>query len=129
MPPIHVNSIDIYVFQDLVGTIYISQQKVEILEREGVSGLGFRKCGTRGVPFEMKSITYHADFSAAATAMAAYTTLVGSGLVTIVRNDIGIDGFVVLSVSEASPPQALINVAGASGAQVRAEVKWKLVQA
>lgn len=129
MPPIHVNSIDSFVFWDLVGTIFISQQKIEILEREGVSGLGFRKCGTRGKPFELKSITYHDDYLGAATALASYAALVAGGLVTIVRNDIGLTGFKVLEVSEATPPQALVAVAGSPGSQVRAEVKWKLVQA
>ena len=127
--PIHVNSIDSFVFWDLVGTIYLSQQQMEILQREGIDGLGFRRKGTSGKPFTLRSITYFDSFSDANTALASYSAVVGSGLVTVTRNDIAITGFVVLGVAEAKPPEAVFNVAGSPSSECRAEVLWQLVQA
>src|SRR4051812_13461371 len=114
--PVHTNSIGDAIFYDLIGTIYSPQQQVEIIERPGVSGSGARLTGSRGKPFDLISTTYHTNFSAAQDAMEAYVTLKTS-LQYLVRNTIEYGLHIVLDVAEASPPFAVVNVAGASGAE------------
>jgi hypothetical protein len=114
-------------FFDLIGTVFPIQNEVELIDRPGTDGIGARLTGAKGKPFELRSITYHASFTAAQTAMASYVAL-KSSIQTLVRNSVTVGTVIVVEVTEASPPQAVYNVAGASGAQCRAEVKWKLVR-
>jgi hypothetical protein len=124
--PVLENSIGTAEFQDLVGTIYPRQAQIELIDRPGVDGVGARNTGTKGKPFKLVSVTYHANFAAAASAMTDYIAL-KSSLQILVRNDEVFGSALVQDVTEATPPQAVYNVAGAIGAQCRAEVEWTLV--
>lgn len=125
--PVLTNSIGGYTFFDLLGVIYASQQQVELIDRPGVDGSGARLTGKRGKPFSLVSVTYYANFTAAKTAMATFVAMKTS-LQNLTRNSVSYGNYIVLEIAEAKPPFAVINVAGAGGAQCRAEVKWTLVE-
>jgi hypothetical protein len=126
--PVQTNSIGDFTFIDLVGTIYLRQESLEVIERPGVVGTGFRKLAARGKPFELVSINYVWDFATARTALIAYNALVGEDPVAVIRNSINYGTFVVLNVTEAEPPFAVYNVIGTpdTSVQVRQTIKWQL---
>lgn len=125
--PIHTNSIGSFTFFDLVGSIYPRQEQIEVIERPGVNGSGARKTGARGKPFVLLSITYFDDFSDAASELTSYKAYVGDALHTVTRNSVNLGDFLVLEVTEATPPMAVLNVAGSPSSQVRAEHRWRLL--
>jgi hypothetical protein len=125
--PILVNSIGSAVFFDLIGTIYLRQEQIEVIERPGVDGSGARKSGARGKPFQLLAVSYHDSWSAFHTAMTAFKAYPGTDPQTLTRNGESYGSFLVLDVMEARPPQAVLNVAGSPSSQVRAETAWTLL--
>lgn len=124
--PIHVNSIGSHIFFDLTGTIDLRQQEMEDLEWGGVDGTGFRLNGARGKPFQLRSIAYYNDWADYHTQFLAYAAESANNPINLIRNDESYGTFKVKRVVEAVPPQAVINVAGAPGKQVRGEFVWIL---
>ncbi len=124
--PVHVNSIGEAVFFDLIGALSPKQETLEIIERPGVDGCGARRMGTRGKPIEFLSISYHTSFTTALEFLQASKTLVGDDPQTVIRNDVTLGTFLVLSVEEATPAYAVVNVAGSPGSECRLEMKWTL---
>lgn len=126
--PVRTNTIGGYALFDLVLALPPLQDEIELIPRPGVDGMGARNLGSRGEAFAAMSVTYHSTFDSYHADLASYKGLIGSGLAEVVRNSTLLGYFLVLNVSEAKPPQSVYNVAGASYATVRAELKWKLLQ-
>jgi hypothetical protein len=127
--PVLENSINNLQFFDLTGPIVYSQEKIELFEREGVDGLGARRLGSRGEPFELSSITYHQNWSTALAALGVYHALPGTDPVTVVRNGTDHGVFLVLAVAEVKT-EAVLTVAGVgvpSTYEIRQVVRWVLV--
>jgi len=126
--PVLENSIANLQFFDLVGHIVYAQEKIELFERPGVDGLGARRTGSRAVPFELTSVTYHQNWSTALAALGVYHQLPGNNPVALVRNGTDHGVFLVLEVSEVST-QAVLTVAGVgvpSTYEIRQVVQWVL---
>lgn len=126
MPAALSNTIGTAEFFDLVGTVYPRQPQIELIERPGVDDVGARFNGTRGKPFRLLSVTYFASFDYAYAEFSSYIALKQT-LQVLTRNSTTIGNVLVIEVAEAKPPQAVYNVAGAPGAQCRAEVLWTLI--
>lgn len=124
--PVHENSIGTFELFDLVGNIYLPQQQVEIIERPGVNFSGARRTGIRGKQFELVSVEYRGSFEEAFDAYGAYKAASGGDSLSIVQNDVDWGAYLLLEVAILKL-FAVVNAAGAPGANCRMECRWKLL--
>lgn len=94
------NSIGAYQFASIRGAIFKPQEQLEILTRPGVNGNGLRRLGRRGKPFELVTVAFYADLTAAKTALEDYQTLPGSVALTLTRSGVDHGDYNVLEVQE-----------------------------
>ncbi len=67
-----IYSIGNYAFDDMRGTPPVMSQQIEILERLGVEGTGFRQKGVRSRQGKITTHAFHTSFSTAKANFAAY---------------------------------------------------------
>jgi hypothetical protein len=104
------NSPDEFYFEDLQGAIVLRAQKLQLLERLGIDGTGVRKTGVRGVPFQLRSVHYVADWDATEEALLAYQSLIGAEPVDVWQHDVLFGTFLVLNVEQLPETRACYNV-------------------
>jgi hypothetical protein len=128
--PVHTNSIGSFDFIAMEGTVFLRQQELEIIKRPGVNGVGARRLGEQGKPFDIVTVNYEATLQAAANKLDDYIALKNaSNLVALVYHDIPYGFFLLLEVKEAKPPYAIMSAIGGftGGEQACHEVTWTFI--
>lgn len=126
--PVHTNSIGEYQFLQMDGSIYLRQQQLELIERDGVNGTGVRKLGLRGKPFQLVTTNYEETFATAHTKMLAYKLLVGDDPVTLTYKSIDKGTFLVLGVVESDCFAIFNSIGGLVGGEECCQiVTWMLL--
>lgn len=101
-----------YEFQDLVGTVVLASEKIEILRRRGVDGSGLRAVGSIEDPFGLRATWFEASWSDAKDKIAALKALKGHLYgVKLTKDSLDYGTFDVVEVAE-QPPRAVTAVAG-----------------
>lgn len=100
-------------FQDLTGEPLLSSERVEILSRRGVDGVGLRAVGSIPEPFQLLGTAYQESFAKAKDASQTLRNLIGHQYGTrLTLNSVNWGTFDVLSALS-DPPQAVFAVVGA----------------
>lgn len=119
-----------YTFVSIRGAIFYKHDQIEVFQRPGVSGSGLRLLGQRGVPFTITTVKYHADFTAAKTAIANYAALIGLGSQALTRNSVSHGNFFVLEVDEVETIPVMNPAGNATSTDTVCQTaKWKLLAA
>lgn len=121
------NSIGSYTFDDLQGNVQRRREQLQVFQRPGVDGVGFRKLGQRTTAFQLVSIHYVLDWETSKTALDAYKALIGANPQTLIQHGVNWGDYDVQDVIQAEA-RAVLNVAGSivPGAQVRQVCQWTL---
>ena len=103
---LYVNQIGKFTFDHMIGEIAPSREQVEIFQRPGVDGLGFRTYGKRGQPFQVETRRYEASDPLARAVRDLYLELIGTAPVKVAKRSVLQSGlFKVLDVSTTSIAQ------------------------
>jgi hypothetical protein len=122
-----------YAFIDMIGSIQVPTEQLEVTQRGGVPGSFISRLGLHGRPFQLITINYVADFAAAAAAQVAYNALksVDYGVKVIKQSVTYPDPLQVLDVVEAEPPRGVSKTVGGFTAntpnEVRQVMRWTLL--
>ncbi len=124
------NQIDTNLFCSIEGAIFYRQEQLEVQNRPGVDGALIRRLGAHGIPFELTTKSYHASYTAARNALAAFDDYPGTAPVTLTRNGVSHGDYYVLSVYEVRTIP-VVNPTGHVVPDANATVcliaKWKLL--
>jgi hypothetical protein len=86
-----VNSIGVFTFLSLEGSVEALKQELELVRRPGVEGVGLWKTGVRGRPFRLRSKANPASKAAARSLFRLYCNLIGADPVRLVWSDIRLE--------------------------------------
>ncbi len=123
----------VYSFLSLRGQPDAVKQRLEILVRNGVAGVGLFQTGVRGAPFSLVSAVDAASFAVARALYSSYRTLIGANPIEITWSDLDIDSidaveFAVLNVT----PLVIQRIGNSSGglnspSNGWIEARWDLI--
>lgn len=100
--PIHTNTIDAFEFRDIQGNLQPKSPQLEVLVRGGHAGESIRTTGTRGVPCQIRTLTYQDNWDNARDALIAYTELKDGTPYEIVQHSSSMGLWKVLDVVQES---------------------------
>jgi hypothetical protein len=120
-----------FLFLDFRGYPSHRGEALEVLQRPGVDGEGFRLMGMRGKPFTLLARNYVTNFAGADAAIISYKQLIKHEPCGLVVNSVAIGSFKVLAVEYASEPKAVMTVSGGFPGdnlkQVYTEIAWEMI--
>lgn len=128
-----VNQIGSFQFIELQGQPDQVMEQIEIIQRLGVDGVGLRKLGARGVPFQLHSRVDANTMGAARVGMNRYKRLIGGDPVSLYWNGLDISGgesvnVAVLKVRQSRLQRIATSVGGiSSSAGAWLEAIWTLI--
>ncbi len=126
--PVLTNSIGEFEFLQMDGTPFYPQERLELIERAGVDGVGVRRLGEAGKPFEITTTNYEVSYATARSKMELYKWMVGDGPVELVRHSVAEGYFVVLGVAESQRFPIFNSIGGLYGnEEICHVVTWTLV--
>jgi len=106
--PVLANSIGVFTFDDLIGSIILRTEKLESFNRPGIVGTGMRKTGIRAQPTTLRSIRYVSDRDQAKTTLEAYQALIGADPVVIVQHSKDWGSYTIVGVRQAQLSAVII---------------------
>jgi hypothetical protein len=122
------NSIGSYQFVAIRGAIFYRQVQLEVFNRPGVDGSGLRRLGARGKPFDLITLQFHADETAAKTALQTYQTVPGTVALTLTRRGVNHGDYQILEVDEVATVPVLNPSGNANSAYTSMQTcRWKLL--
>jgi len=119
-------SIGGYEFVEMVGPVGMPHERVQLLERPGVSGVGLRLLGRGCEPFVVATTTDLSTAGAANTAMVNYRALVGSSVTVVDTHARSFANVFVLAVMEVGVEKMLTPVGVLTGGFLL-RCQWTLV--
>ena len=128
-----VNKIGPYAFITLRGQPDALKQRLEIVMRRGVNGVGLFRTGIRGEPFSLESAVDAASKAAARTYFRNYKQLIGADPVDLIWSDLELEtggGFQV-AVLDVVPLDIRTLASSSGGLNPPSlgwiEARWKLI--